>query len=46
MLKHVKMAAKNMPVLYPSGSMGPDDNLMTRDGREWLNPKGESDDTA
>ena len=42
----VKMAAKNMPVLYPSGSMGPDDNLMTRDGREWLKPKDESDDTA
>jgi len=42
----VKMAAKNMPALYPSGSMGPDDNLMTRDGREWLKPRDESDDTA
>ena len=40
----VKMAAENMPALYRSGSMGPDDNLMTRDGREWLNPKDESDD--
>ena len=42
----VKMAAKNMPVLYPSGSMGPDDNLMTRDGREWLKPKDKSNDTS
>ena len=41
----VKKATTNPPALYRSGTMGPTDTLLTRDGREWIRPKDESDET-
>lgn len=40
----VAMAAKSVPVLYRSGTMGPDDALLSRDDRKWLDPKDETDE--
>ena len=41
----VGMAAKTNPLPYESGTMGPEDDLLTRDGRQWLQPKDETDAT-
>ena len=41
----VKKATTNPPALYRSGTMGPTDTLLTRDGREWIRPKDESNET-
>ena len=35
----VDMAAKRFPLLYNPGSMGPNDDLLTKDARHWIDPK-------
>jgi glucose-6-phosphate 1-dehydrogenase len=30
---------KRIPLIYRSGSMGPADNLLTKDARHWVDPK-------
>ena len=35
----VDMVTKRFPLLYNAGSMGPADDLLTRDARHWIDPK-------
>ena len=35
----VELAAKTSPLLYRKGTMGPENNLITDDGRTWIDPK-------
>ena len=34
----IEMANSQKPRTYKSGSMGPDDNLLSTDGRSWIDP--------
>ena len=40
----VKMRADSIPILYRAGTMGPSDELLSKDGRFWIDPKDESHD--
>ena len=35
----VDMATKHIPLIYRSGSMGPNDDLLIKDARHWIDPK-------
>ena len=35
----VDMATKHIPLIYRSGSMGPNDALLIKDARHWIDPK-------
>jgi len=35
----VNMATQSIPLMYCEGTMGPDDDLLTNDGRSWFDPK-------
>ena len=37
----VKLVKKQDPQLYRTGTMGPEDKILTLDGRQWLDPKDE-----
>ena len=37
----VKMRADSIPILYRAGTMGPSDELLSKDGRFWIDPKDE-----
>ena len=38
---HLKLVKKQDPQLYRTGTMGPEDKILTLDGRQWLDPKDE-----
>ena len=40
----VKMRSDSIPTLYRAGTMGPNDDLLSRDGRFWIDPKDDSHD--
>ena len=40
----VKMRSDSIPTLYRAGTMGPNDDLLSKDGRFWIDPKDESHD--
>ena len=42
----VAMVVKAMPMLYRSGTMGPEDKMLAKDGRTWIDPKDEPDAAA
>ena len=35
----VDMVTKRFPLLYNAGSMGPADELLSKDARHWIDPK-------
>jgi glucose-6-phosphate 1-dehydrogenase len=40
-----ELAAKSTPLLYREGTMGPEHRLITDDGRSWIDPKDEHDES-
>ena len=41
----VELAAKSSPLLYRQGTMGPAHNLITNDGRTWIDPKDKNNES-
>ena len=45
-LQIMKMRSESIPALYRAGTMGPSDDLLSRDGRFWIDPKDEDHETS